>query len=281
MGGRRGGVKKFFRGAKAGFRVLFFCVALLAALSPLSAKEAFEKTGFSSAAEEKAFHGFLEEGLRAGRKEERKPQMRLEVLCEEASVYGFQKGFQWRYDLLMNEVRAHERDFADIFDFRALLLDDKILPPVIREAGPLYRKDSAVSGERLEVQYRIEKPAELVFDTPRYESYLLADTRVLTPDPAFFPKKGSEEGPWRRALREGWLEGSRHAFRVFDRGMARLLADYRGILLWKRLEGLGLVSTPLLDHEHVALQVGRDVLTLDQDRFRIAVPASFLAGGRP
>ncbi|MBO4368499.1 MAG: type IV secretory system conjugative DNA transfer family protein [Desulfovibrio sp.] len=205
---------------------------------------------------------------------------REKSLWQAAKVYGFQRGFQWHYEAILRAVRARADRFAMIFDFEKLLIDGRVLPPVILSEGPVTSVPSDTFARRVEARYRIVKKARIVSMAPRFDSYLHADTVVLQPNPAFQPKNRKERALWEEAVRDGWEEGERHARNYFDEAMQRLTTEFRGILLCKRLTKLGLVSLPLLDHEHVGIEVGNDLLSMNQDIFRLLLPASFRYGVR-
>jgi len=57
--------------------------------------------------------------------------------------------------------------------------------------------------------------------------------------------------------------------------MTRLMSAFRGILRFKMLADKGLVSVPVLAQGDLGVQVGDNVLNVDQKTFRITVPAEF------
>ena len=99
---------------------------------------------------------------------------------------------------------------------------------------------------------------------------------VLEPNTAIEPKTASEKKLWRDALREGFSEGIDHAYSVYELAFNKLVADYRGILTFRRLEQEGRISMPKVSEGNLGIQVGRNMLSLDQKIFRITVPATFL-----
>jgi defect-in-organelle-trafficking protein DotC len=214
----------------------------------------------------------------SGETKHRRPQSaRAKVLANTAHALGFQRGFDWRYKLIMTAVAAHEHDFDRIFNFAPLLINQRVLPPVIRWADKAVNIESDNFATEVEAQYRIIEPARIVSTPPSWRGYLEMGDGELNASPEISPNTSEEQGLWRGAVEEGWNEGMSHADEVFEMNMARLISDYRGILRFKMLSDKGLVSVPVLAEGNLGIQVGRDVLNVGQKTFRITVPAVFRA----
>lgn len=200
---------------------------------------------------------------------------RMRVVGDTAHTLGFQEGFKLEYERLMAEADAQDHKFEKIFDFRRLLIDGRVLPPVIRWSGQGMRLESDSFATEIEAQYRIVSPARIVSSPPSWRSYLEADTEVMLPADEILPDNSTEADVWKERIREGWAEGTEHARQVFELSMDRLVSDYRGILRFKMLSDKGLVSVPVLARGDLGIQVGDDVLNMGQKTFRITVPAEF------
>ncbi|MBO4335527.1 MAG: type IV secretory system conjugative DNA transfer family protein [Desulfovibrio sp.] len=201
--------------------------------------------------------------------------LREKSLEQAARVYGFQRGFAWRYTKLYAALQARSQEFAKIFDFRRLLLPGRILPPVIRWSGPATRIISDTQASHVEAEYRIVAKARFVAEAPGLESYFRVDCAVLEPESVLLPRDAGERSLWQKALTRGWHEGSAHALTVFDQNMAKIVGDFRGILQFLRLQNMGLVSLPVLEQNQPTIQVKDEVLALDAQSFRIRLPARF------
>lgn len=64
-----------------------------------------------------------------------KGSLRERALGEAASTLAFQQGLAWRYAKLMDACGKREHIFDRVFNFGPLLMDGRVLPPVIRWAG--------------------------------------------------------------------------------------------------------------------------------------------------
>ena len=74
----------------------------------------------------------------------------------------------------------------------------------------------------------------------------------------------------------GWKEGLEQARQLFELNMARLVADYRGMLRFHLLAQRGMVSMPRLSEGKLGLKVGKRTLAITETVFRITGPAGFL-----
>ncbi|MBQ7739218.1 MAG: type IV secretory system conjugative DNA transfer family protein [Desulfovibrionaceae bacterium] len=203
---------------------------------------------------------------------------RNQILSETAKAYGFQAGFSFQYAKLLGEVEQHRAKFGQIFDFRRLLLDNRVLPPVIRASGQATLLESPVLAREVEAQYKIVADARIISRPPSFEDYLWAETQVLTPSQNIVPKTKAENKLWEKSLAEGFSGGIEHAYSVFEEAMDRLIADYRGILQFKLLAKQGLVSLPILASGEPTVQVGTKVLSVNEKIFRLTMPAAFIGG---
>ena len=206
--------------------------------------------------------------------------LRLKVVADAGATLAFQQGFQARYAELMAACERRARDFDRIFDFQKLILEGRVLPPVIRWTGRSVVVDSPSSATAADATYVIERPARIVASAPGWREWLLVDAEPFEPDQALLPRTGEERRAWQEAVREGWTAGRVHAGDIFEAAMARLEADYRGMLRFRMLADRGLASAPVLAEGQVALSVMGRRLSLNETTIRITVPASFEAAER-
>jgi defect-in-organelle-trafficking protein DotC len=217
-------------------------------------------------------------GTPAKQREQNVNTTRGRVLANTAKTIGFQHGFAYRYGQILRSVTHRTHEFDRIFNFTPLLINGRVLPPVILWTGHAVNVESDVFATMVSAQYRIIHPARIVATAPSWRDYIEVDATTMQASPAIFPQTSDERALWREFVVQGWNEGMLHADEVFDLNMNRLLADYRGILRFKMLADQGLVRVPVLAEGHLGIQVGDRILNMDQTTFRITVPASFMQG---
>ena len=147
--------------------------------------------------------------------------------------------------------RESELDRA--WDFRRAALPAPmragwLLPPVIKRAGAAWT-GGADRAEAAEQYYRILRPARLSPRLPMWRDYLPSPSVPPDPpDPSLLPLEGEEE-QWREWAAEGWHAGLRLAETEHEEGLARLERDYRGMLEYRRLLSLGMLSDMVVEAE--------------------------------
>lgn len=219
-------------------------------------------------------------GRRAGDRKaearERAQNARDAALRQAAGTMAFQKAVRHGYGLLRAQCEARAHVFDRIFNFRQLLLEGRVLPPVILWMGPATRLEPEDAARSVEASYRIARPARLVSRAPSWRDYIMADFAALEPAQGYLPKNSHEEEVWKEGVDQGWQEGLEQAQELFGMNMARLVADYRGMLRFHMLAQKGMVSMPRLAEGKLGLKVGKRTLDINETIFRITVPAGFL-----
>ena len=205
----------------------------------------------------------------------RATSIRIKVLTDTAQTLGFQRGFRWRYEQIYQAADVRSLEFDRIFNFGALLIKNRVLPPVIQWADKAVNIESDDYATSVEAQYRIVRPARIVSTPPSWRGYLMMDLEALEVAPEIYPTSGEENKTWRSSIEKGWQEGVEHACDVFRMNMDQLVAEYRGMLRFKMLTDQGLVSVPTLAEGNLGVQVGENVLNINHKTFRITVPAAF------
>lgn len=218
----------------------------------------------------------MQAGSRKARARERAQSIRDESLRQAAGTIAFQQAVRHNYARLGSLCEARAHDFDRIFNFRQLLLEGRVLPPVISWLGPAMRLESADAATSVEAAWRIEQPARIVSRAPDWRDYLLADFAAFEAAADTVPETSHEQAVWQEGVALGWDEGREQARELFELNMARLVTDYRGMLHFRMLARQGMVSMPHLAEGRLDLRVGARTLHVNETVFRITQPAAFL-----
>lgn len=203
-------------------------------------------------------------------------EMRVNAVRDVAKRLGIQEGAKWRYDLIVEALSKHEKTLDQVYGFRFVLIDSKILPPVIiQSSGSIDVKD------RVAVQtgtsYKIIKDARFVSNPPSWRDYLLQQRSFeVQPIPSsLYPKDKDEEKIWREVVASGWKRGIALADSVFEINLRKLDRDFRGMILFRLLSGQGFLSLPRVSEGRYAVRVGDKTLDLNQASFQIVRDSAF------
>lgn len=185
--------------------------------------------------------------------------IRMDALKEAALSYGARGGLAMRTFEIRQELETRARSLDRIFDFRHLLMSAPsgllIEPPIVSEAANAMiinagGQDAAVSDR----YYRINENARIVSSPRIWRTYLERTWGDVTPPPDVLrPVNKDERKVWVEQVRDGWEKGYAQADMIFEADLARLTADYQGMVRYRMLLAQGMISAPY------ALQVDRGV----------------------
>ena len=173
-----------------------------------------------------------------------------------------------------------EAELDEAWDFRRAALPAPmragfVLPPVIERAGAAWT-GGADRAEAAEQYYRILRPARLSPRLPMWRDYLPAPAAPPDPpDPSLLPLEGEEE-QWREWAAEGWHAGVELAETEHEEGLARLERDYRGMLEYRRLLSLGMLSDMVVEAESWPATADASELRIGGRRVTIVRDAGFV-----
>lgn len=185
--------------------------------------------------------------------------IRKEALKEAALSLGARGGLALRSYQIRQSLRAYEGYMDKVFDFRQLLIPAPsgllIEPPVVTESDDALIVDpkglkAAVSDQIFD----ISKNARIVTAPRTWRVYLERDWGAIELPPDILrPKNKEERTEWRKNIELGWKQGINQADETFQNDLARLQADFGGMVRYRKLLAQGMVSSPF------ALQTDRGI----------------------
>lgn len=213
------------------------------------------------------------------RAEEREKSLKAQTLREAAGTIAFQKAVSLGYARYVSACKKRALELDRIFNFRSLLMEGRVLPPVIRSLSHATTLSSPNEARFVEQAFRIAKPARMVSTSPTWRDYLETEFAAFEAGPDLLPGDEEEARAWQEGAREGWSEGLKQARDLFDTKFAELVSDFRGMLEFRMLAQRGMVSMPQIARGDLGIRAGDRVLHLNESVFRITLPASFLPAG--
>ncbi len=204
-------------------------------------------------------------------------EIRLDALREAAISYGARGGLAKRTADIRDTINTKSSSMDQIYDFRRLLIPAPsgllIEPPIISEGVDAALIESggqtAAVADRI---YNINRNARIVSTPRNWRAYLERDWgKVELPPQVLFPQTAEEKKIWIENLTKGWDEGTKQANEIFQADLDKLVADYSGMIRYRKLLAQGIVSAPF------ALQVDRGV-TGGGDEMRVGDRAVQITG---
>eukprot|EP01059_Diplonema_ambulator_P028534 TRINITY_DN47345_c0_g1_i1.p1 TRINITY_DN47345_c0_g1~~TRINITY_DN47345_c0_g1_i1.p1 ORF type:complete len:285 (+),score=-50.09 TRINITY_DN47345_c0_g1_i1:611-1465(+) len=173
--------------------------------------------------------------------------IRLKALKETALELGARGALAWQTERINAVLLQKAPQLAKIFNFNNLLIEKKVLPPVITQSVNTLSMDNAATIRLASKTYTIVKPARFVTTPPTWRDYLWTEfAKPTLPHKSLLPTTEAEATVWNTSLEEGWKLGLLQAKQIFSENLARLRRDYIGIALYKRLLAQHMVSAPFV-----------------------------------
>lgn len=183
------------------------------------------------------------------------PKIRLESLKEAALGYGARSGLARRsYEI--GKILYENQELLDgVFNFNSLLLDRSVMPPVLSEAQNALKQPDSDTIRVADAVYRIERQAAFVTAPPNWRDYLVREYRYKVDLPAdlLLPKGDGERKVWQQYVTQGWDTGVRQANAIYEKSLARLERDFKGMILYRSLLAKGMIGRPYVAESNLGV----------------------------
>lgn len=185
--------------------------------------------------------------------------IRKEALKEAAISFGARGGLAKRTFEIRQEIDKRSRYLDKVFNFNQLLIHAPsgflIEPPIVTESMNAMLID--LDGQTAAVSdkiYNIIRNAQIVSAPRTWRVYLERQWgEVLPPPDILTPQDDEERYTWEKHVREGWKLGLLQADEIFQDDLAKMEADFHGMIRYRMLLAQGMISPPY------AMQVDRGI----------------------
>jgi len=261
-------MRKFIRDG-----LVVFALIGLVACTP---RETYDQMGdTSSLAGLKAMGTPSKKSAERRQTKESETKIRSMALREMALSLGAQSGLASRAKTIDNSLIKQGRHLDAIFDFKSLLLDNNVLPPVLLQGDKTL---NLANGQAIRISdrtYKLAKQAHFVTTPPNWRQYLWLDYQEPeVPPVSMLPNSKSEQKIWCYYVEKGWTQGFDQANIILSENIARIKEDFNGMILYRKLLAMNMVSAPYVSHLDLGVTGNRDELHIDDRVLRItALPA--------
>ena len=207
--------------------------------------------------------------------------IRNQAIREAAVTVGIQGGIKWRYKMIDNAIEQKATELDRIYDFKPLLIQEKIFPPIITEADNAFGLKEDGSAASSMMTFEIISDAKIVAQQPSWRDYLIHNFEASNNiNPLLKPKTDDETKAWHLGVSEGWSEGVRIADSMSVDNINKLTRDYRGAIRFHILAQQGVISMPTLSIGDLGVRVNGKKLDINQRVFRITSPTTYNANNK-
>lgn len=194
---------------------------------------------------------------------------------ESALSVGAQSGLANRAQKIDAYLAYHAPELDKVYNFNALILENNVLPPVLLEGRDTLNLDTPNGIRISDRTYKIAKQAHFVTTPPNWRQYIWMDYKLPErPDDSVLPKDKDEQVAWKYYTAKGWQKGVEQADTIFADSLARLKMDYTGMIQYRKLLALNMVSPPYVSHTELGVTGDANQIRIDDRALRItALPA--------
>ncbi|MDE1151292.1 MAG: type IV secretory system conjugative DNA transfer family protein [Micavibrio sp.] len=233
----------------------------------------------------KASHGVTNDAFDVALDEKMSLDLRRDSQREAALSYGARGGLAKRSFQITERLKGFEPTFDNVFNFRALLVKAPsgllIEPPIVRESLDATTiendgTDAAVADQVL----KINKQAKIVTAPRDWRTYLTFPYSPDIPPPprVLWPKNHDEQLRWNEWVKQGWDAGYEQGEQIFEANLAKLVAEYTGMVRYRTLLAEGKISQPYALQEDRGVTGGKNEMRVGDRALRITGPSQFLTG---
>lgn len=197
------------------------------------------------------------------------------ALRENALSVGAQSGLAWQARMIDDQLTKQARRLDAVYDFNSLILEHNILPPVLLEGRNTLNLADTQTIRISDRTYKVAKQARFVTTPPTWRQYLWMDYKKPEyPNIALLPKTRKERQVWSYYVEKGWRNGIEQATTILEESIARLKEDYTGMILYRKLLAMNMVSPPFVSHTDLGVTGDASEIHIDDRVLRItALPA--------
>lgn len=203
-------------------------------------------------------------------------EIRHKAINEAAETLGAQSGLAHRYGITNKILESIGVRLDQLYDFRAVLIKERVLPPVYTETHAGWTKKNRTVATYNAITYEKISPASIVSRPPNWRDYLIKQFTVkLEIPPALIPENRAEQSVWEEGVAAGWEAGVIHADHIFGLSLSRLERDIVGSVRYHVLAQQGLINTVIVKDSPGFIVEQGDVLSIDQKITRVTRDANY------
>jgi len=205
---------------------------------------------------------------------------RARAIIDSGLSVGLKAGMGAQLRVIGGSVERSERDLDTVYDFGRLMIQGRVVPPVITEARDLYNQDGEYTIRLSGALFKIETQARFSSVPPNWRDYLSFALTPTTVDAVSMvtgvsPKTGDEERLWKAAVTDGWNQGVGQANLMFKHAMDRMNRDLLGMYRFQTFVVQGKISMPAVASESIPVTRAGQSMAVDETLLRITTLPEF------
>lgn len=196
--------------------------------------------------------------------------IRFAGIRQAAMSLGARGGLAWEAKIIDLALHKESIFLDQVFDFNQLLLGHNVLPPVLVESNDNLNLDNNDTLRIATKTYRIIRNARFVTAPPNWRDYLwMRFPKPSLTNRSLLPQTAAEAQVWNHYLKAGWRQGTQQAMMIFTNNLNRMKRDMLGIILYRKLLALHMVSAPFVAKADLGVTGNGSQLRINDQVLRI------------
>lgn len=203
---------------------------------------------------------------------------RGEAILDTALQIGVKAGLSWQLNNINKALKLREREFDTVYDFSSLMIQDRVVPPVITEARNLYSQEDDFTLRLSGAYWKIESQARFQSVPPSWREYVTFPPPAIDRSSllsALMPRNEAEERVWKLAVRDGWVQGVKQANLMLEYGMDRMNRDIGGMRRFNEFARTSKISMPVVAGASIPVTKEGETMAVDETLLRITALPQF------
>jgi defect-in-organelle-trafficking protein DotC len=201
-----------------------------------------------------------------------------QAIVDTALSVGLKAGLVWQLHNIQTAVGKMPRFLDNVYNFQPLMIQARVVPPVITEARNLYNQDGDYSVRLSGAYYHIETQARFASVSPNWRDYLTFPQASIDRDDIMsmlIPATDEERAAWSAGVKNGWDQGVEQANLMLTQAMERLNRDYVGMSRFHRFVIAGKITMPAIASANNPVSRNGATMIVDDTLLRITTLPEF------
>lgn len=201
---------------------------------------------------------------------------RLDALRNAALGVGARGALIARTKIINKALKKAERSLDTTYDFSSLMIEGRVVPAVLTETRDVYTQEGTQTVLLSGISYKIEAQPRFASRAPTWREYLYMEPGEMTmASLQLLPRDSAEQEIWRKAVAEGWRDGTKQADDIVEANIHRLNRDYTGMVRYRILAYNNKITMPMLAQSMLPINSSGNTMTLDEQLLRITRQPAF------
>ena len=198
--------------------------------------------------------------------------IRTQAVVQTAQTLGMQAGLAQESQVIDQILQARAGQLDQIFNFNLVMYQNNVLPPIITQDNNAMNINFAGDTVRIGgVRYNILNQVRFVTAPPTWRNYLWMNyPEPAMPDKSLLPQNAQERTLWQNAIISGWQAGISQGVSIYQINLNRLVQDYDGMLLYKKLLVSNMISPYYVAKQDLGVTGNGSQMVVDDQNWQIS-----------